>query len=152
TLPEAMVPAAVHVLDALPLTPNGKVDRNSLPFDDARGEVPTPVVDLDGNEAVVAEAWTTVLGRTPGLDDNFFDVGGHSLRAVAVFRQLSDHTDATIALTDVFRFPTIRSFAAHLDGGGASVIAADDTSLAVAGGTDRGARRRAARQRRGARS
>ncbi|MEO0495150.1 MAG: MupA/Atu3671 family FMN-dependent luciferase-like monooxygenase, partial [Actinomycetota bacterium] len=152
SLPEAMVPAALSFLDALPFTPNGKVDRKALPFaslGSASSEAPT---DLDGNEAVVADVWNGVLGRTPGLDDNFFDVGGHSLRAVAVFRQLADRTDTSIALTDVFRFPTIRSFAAHLDGSTHPADGAGEGEpVAAAAGTDRGAKRRAARQRRGAR-
>lgn len=151
-LPEAMVPAAVSVLDALPLTPNGKVDRKALPFGSIGGGSSEAPTDLDGNEAIVAEVWNTVLGRTPGLDDNFFDVGGHSLRAVAVFRQLADRIEAPIALTDVFRFPTMRSFAAHLDGASGDVATDDREPVAAAAGTDRGAKRRAARQRRGGRA
>lgn len=154
-LPDAMVPSAVVWVDELPLTPNGKVDRKALPFaDGVTAGHPVEPTDLDGNASVVASVWHDVLARPVGLDDNFFDIGGHSLRAVAVFRQLADRTGAPIALTDVFRFPTVRSFAAHLDalsGGRPGDAAGPEPELAgaAAAGTDRGAMRRAARKRRG---
>lgn len=150
-LPDAMVPSSVRSIDALPLTPNGKVDRKALPFGGAGGEAAPVADDLEGNESVVASVWAAVLGHGAGLDDNFFDIGGHSLRAVAVFRSIVDRTGATIALTDVFRFPTIRSLASHLDslsGDSPSDGGSADAELATAG-TDRGARRREARRRRG---
>ena len=68
----------------------------------------------DATEQLVAEAWSAELRRPVRRDDNFFDIGGNSLLAVAVFRRISDRTDAALALTDVFRYPTIRTFAAHL--------------------------------------
>jgi len=150
-LPDAMVPSSVVMIDALPLTPNGKVDRKALPFASVSG-APVGDVSLEGTESVVADVWRAVLGRSVGADENFFDIGGHSLRAVAVFRQIVDKTGASLALTDVFRFPTVRSFAAHLDGldpDSARATDSDSGAVTPAAGTDRGAMRRAARQRRG---
>ena len=106
-------------IDAFPLTPNGKVDRKALPAVDgddrgrcAPAQVAAP--PADDTEKLVADIWTDELGCAVGRDDNFFDIGGHSLLAVKVFRRLSDATGAPLALTDVFRFPTVRTFAAHL--------------------------------------
>ena len=68
--------------------------------------------ELEGtSEALVASAWANELGRAVGRNDNFFDVGGHSLLAVKVFRHIAEVTGAPISLTDVFRFPTVRTLA-----------------------------------------
>jgi|GEM_PF-1737405 len=66
------------------------------------------------HEAVVADLWTELLGRVVGRDDHFFDIGGHSLLAVAVLRRLQDTTGLPLALTDVFRHPTVATLGAHL--------------------------------------
>ena len=152
-LPDAMVPSVVLRLDAFPLTPNGKIDRSALP---AEGRVsgadaqPATAPPADANERLVADIWTSELERPVGRDDNFFDIGGHSLLAVKVFRRLTDVTEVPLALTDIFRFPTVRTFAAHL---GAGHVAGTDrhdgvTSAGAPTGTDRGAMRRRALARR----
>ncbi len=154
-LPDVMVPSAAIALDAFPLTPNGKIDRKALPSEgpamsaDAQVWTAPPADDV---ERLVAEIWSAELERPVGRDDNFFDIGGHSLLAVKVFRRLSDATSARLSLTDVFRFPTVRTFAAHLDA--LQSAGTDDASPAPAAvsaptGTDRGAMRRRALARRG---
>jgi natural product biosynthesis luciferase-like monooxygenase protein len=155
-LPDAMVPSVLRRLEALPLTPNGKIDRKALPAD--VGAIPTGVDGAgahlaDDTERLVASIWASELERTVGRDDNFFDIGGHSLLAVKVFRRLTDETSAALALTDVFRFPTVRTFAAHLSSlqGAAQVdgAPAPEPVAAAPTGTDRGAMRRRALARRG---
>ena len=115
-LPEAMVPSTVTRLDAFPLTPNGKIDRKALPVDTSyvAAAEPTGSPPASDTERLIAEIWSSELERPVGQDDNFFDVGGHSLLAVKVFRRLTDATAAPLALTDIFRFPTVRALAAHL--------------------------------------
>ncbi len=116
TLPEVMVPAHIVFLDALPLTPNHKIDRKALPRPGDVATAVTPAVPpRDGLEAQIAAVWREVLG-TPavGVDDNFFDVGGHSLLAVQVHRRLQAVVGPRLSLTDLFRFPTIRALARHL--------------------------------------
>jgi natural product biosynthesis luciferase-like monooxygenase protein len=150
SLPSIMVPDGVVLLDAFPLTPNGKIDRNALP-DGSAAAIDAPVTEpaSAGNEALVAEVWTAHLQRPVGRNDNFFDIGGHSLSAVAVFRDLQRRTGASIALTDVFRFPTVADFAAHLDrvtaepGGGSASTDVPTTMGAPV--VDRGTLRRLAR-------
>jgi acyl carrier protein len=146
-LPEYMVPAHFVVLDRLPLTPNGKIDRKALPAVDremgATRVEPITAPPLDDTEKLVAAIWSDELDVPVGRDDNFFDVGGHSLLAVKVFRRLCEETGAPLALTDVFRFPTVRTIAAHVGTllGSPSV---DEPARAVGGatGVDRGAMRR----------
>ena len=79
-----------------------------------------------------------------GLDDNFFDLGGHSLLTVRVHDRLSARIAKPLAVTDLFRFPTVRALAAHLGGEAPERSGADR-------GRDRAAARRAAmgRRRRG---
>jgi acyl carrier protein len=139
-LPEVMVPAVVLVLPQLPMTPNGKVDRKQLP--DARvAAAPRPAAAPEGGlESTIAAIWQEVLGLPQvGTTDNFFDLGGHSLLVVQVQRRLREATGQEVAITDMFRLPTIRALAQHLSGGAAS--------QAVSQGQNRAQQRRALRNR-----
>ncbi|MBF9029166.1 LLM class flavin-dependent oxidoreductase [Rhodobacterales bacterium HKCCE3408] len=118
-LPEIMVPSAITVLDRFPMTPNGKIDRKSLPDAFAPDLSDAETETEDATEARIAEIWGAALGlRSVPLTANFFDLGGHSLLVVQVQRQLKDALGRDIAITDMFRFPTVRSLAAHLGSGG----------------------------------
>jgi len=146
-LPAIMVPSVVVPLDAFPLTPNGKIDRKALPAPErelgATSLGPVTAPPADDTEKLVASIWADELGVPVGRDDNFFDVGGHSLLAVKVFRRICDATDAALALTDVFRFPTVRTISAHIGAlqGSASLEPAG-RAAGGATGVDRGAMRR----------
>lgn len=137
-LPEVMVPSHVSVLSALPRTPNGKVDRRTLAIQtpsSPASSVPAPA-HSDMERRVLA-SWCQVLGTGAlGVDDNFFDVGGHSLLVVRLHRHLQEELDRNIALTDLYRFPTVRTFSTSLTSG-------SEKSAAVEGALDRAARRRA---------
>jgi amino acid adenylation domain-containing protein len=117
TLPEYMVPGAFHFLDDLPRTPNGKLDRQALttgPLPDADaccGFVP-PDSPL---ERGIAEIWQQVLGlERVGLDDNFFDLGGHSLLLAQVQAKLADMLGCELTMVELFQHPTVRALAARL--------------------------------------
>jgi len=120
-LPEHMIPSHVVALDMLPLTPNGKVDRNALPLPDAVSttsviEYVAPTGEVEGK---IAELWQDTLGlERVGMDDNFFDIGGHSLLVVRIHRSLKELLEQPVSLTDLYRFPTIRSFVDYLNSGG----------------------------------
>jgi acyl carrier protein len=118
TLPDIMVPAQIVVLDRMPLTPNGKIDRKALPkpLAEAAADV---VAAADDTEATIASIWAAALGvKTVSTTANFFDLGGHSLLVVQVQRQMRDALARDIAITDIFRFPTVRALAAHLGDAG----------------------------------
>ncbi|MET0588166.1 MAG: AMP-binding protein, partial [Novosphingobium sp.] len=145
-LPEFMVPASFIELVALPRTPNGKIDRKALPDPDSiRVEVPSNSAPEPANamETQIQDVWCDLL-KLPrvGLRDNFFDIGGHSLLAVQLHRRLVAIADKPVSLTDIFRFPTIATLAAHLSASG-------DEPEAAREGQDRAQNRRAALQRRG---
>lgn len=148
-LPAVMVPDLWVEVDRFPLTPNGKIDRRALPSPKSPpGRSGVAASAANDRERLVAEAWQQALGHGVGRDDNFFDVGGNSLLAVKVFRGLSDDTGLRISLTDVFRHPTVRSFAAHLDAL-EGLDNGDTPDEHARTGSDRGALRRRARQRGG---
>ena len=101
---------ASSLLDALPLTPNGKVDRTRPAGSRAtrrRGRRPrrSPRNELERRLAAI---WREVLGLAAvGVDDNFFDLGGHSLLLVQVAGRAGARRSAsTVAIVDLFRFPT----------------------------------------------
>ncbi len=120
TLPAAMVPAAVVVLDRLPLLPSGKVDRLRLPDPghDRPDLASSYVAPGSERERQVAAVWQRVLGLDQvGIHDNFFDLGGHSLLAAEVQGKLREELGLDLQLVDLFRHPTVQALAAHLDGG-----------------------------------
>ena len=143
SLPEFMIPSSFHVMDALPLTPNGKVDRKALPAPNAGARPETPYEAPESAlEELIAAVWKDVLKlEQVGTRDNFFDLGGHSLLVVQAHRQLRDQVPQRLSLTDLYRFPTVRSLAEHL-----ARDPSDDEASSVS--RDRAARRKAALSRR----
>jgi acyl-coenzyme A synthetase/AMP-(fatty) acid ligase len=116
-LPDYMVPFAVVRLDALPLTPGGKTDRRALraPPEERTRAGAAPRGPL---EEAVAAAWREVLALPAvGADDNFFDLGGHSVGLARVQALLRDRLERDVSVVELFRFPTVRALAAHLSAG-----------------------------------
>jgi acyl carrier protein len=116
-LPDYMLPAAFAVLADLPRTPNGKVDRQALPGLETLGaEAGLPYSAPQTQvERSIAGVWQEMLGlKRVGLDDNFFDLGGHSLLLVQVHDRLERLLKVKMSLVDLFRYPTIESLAEFL--------------------------------------
>ncbi|HCA85840.1 MAG TPA: non-ribosomal peptide synthetase, partial [Streptomyces sp.] len=114
-----MVPQAVVVLDALPLSPHGKVDRSALPAPAAGRAAHTPALPLRNElERLVADVWKELLPEVPsvGVEENFFDIGGHSLLLVALQHKLQSVAGRDIELLDLFRHTSVRDQAAFLAG------------------------------------
>jgi hypothetical protein len=121
SLPEYMVPAHFVWLERLPLTPNGKIDRKALPVPGGGAAPSETLYVAPGNEleAVIAKVWQETLGRDKvGIDDNFFDIGGHSLLVVRMHRRLDKLVAKPVSLTDLYRFTTIRSLSKFLGSDG----------------------------------
>ncbi|MFN7023118.1 MAG: MupA/Atu3671 family FMN-dependent luciferase-like monooxygenase [Pseudorhizobium sp.] len=120
SLPDCMVPSEVMALEAFPLTPNAKVDRNRLPLPaapppKASPSYTPPTGDL---ELTLSSAFARVLGREQvGRSENFFAIGGHSLLAVQLHRELKSSLAPGLTITDLFRFPTVAALAVHIGGG-----------------------------------
>jgi amino acid adenylation domain-containing protein len=132
-LPDYMVPARVTILPKLPLTPHGKVDREALP----EPEGPAYVVPRTMEEEVLAAVWGRVLGASRvGIDDDYFALGGDSIRSIQVVSQARER-GLSFSMEDLFRHRTIRTLAAALApaSGGAEPEAAAPFSLIAS--TDR---------------
>ncbi|WP_019634550.1 type I polyketide synthase [Actinomadura atramentaria] len=117
-LPRALIPAYFVALDALPLNANGKVDRARLPEPDARrpaaSAAHTP--PRTGLERRLCALWAELLHlERVGIDDSFFDLGGHSLLLVEVHRTLTEDLGHDLPLVALFEAPTIRSLSDRLE-------------------------------------
>ncbi|NMG07610.1 non-ribosomal peptide synthetase [Brasilonema sp. UFV-L1] len=117
-LPEYMVPNVFVTLDTLPLTSNGKIDRFALPAPDKEITLSTeayvkPQTEL---ERMIATIWQEVLQvEKVGLYDSFFDLGGHSLLLIKVHNKLREIFNQDISILEMFKHPTVSSFAQYLN-------------------------------------
>ncbi|MCP4213766.1 MAG: amino acid adenylation domain-containing protein, partial [bacterium] len=115
-LPAHMLPSHFMELNALPLTPNGKVDRKALPQPEASavGDYSPP---QDHLETELVNLWSEVLNigdnteRPLGIDDNFFQMGGHSLKATVLTARIHRRLKVKVPLGELFRTPHIRGIA-----------------------------------------
>ncbi|MBS0151277.1 MAG: amino acid adenylation domain-containing protein [Nitrospira sp.] len=116
-VPDYMVPSTIVVLASLPRNANGKVDRRSLPEPDFRGSLQTFVAPRTDMETRLAREWAEVLGLPQvGIHDNFFDLGGHSLRAVQLVSRVQRIIGNPIALLDLFQAPTVAGLVERISG------------------------------------
>jgi amino acid adenylation domain-containing protein len=108
-IPDSMIPSDVTALSALPLTPHGKVDRSRLPRPIAKEKPVLPATPGSPEEARLCRIWADVLGsKDVGLDDNFFDLGGHSLLVAQVQQRIASEFGQRIAIAELFHSPTVR--------------------------------------------
>ena len=115
SLPDAMVPSRISILEALPRTASGKLDRRSLPVPKAAklGSGGPPRTPL---EQAIARGCGRVLGLDGiGLDDDFFQIGGDSLKAVELATELASTLRRAVSAPDVFERRTVRDLATWLD-------------------------------------
>ncbi|MCP5106915.1 MAG: AMP-binding protein, partial [bacterium] len=116
TLPGHMVPSFFVSLERLPLNPSGKVDRQALPEPRFTGgaDYAAPRSALEDR---LLEIWSGALGLSGaviGIDDHFFEMGGHSLSAAAVTAQVHKTFHLRLSLAEMFRHPTVRQAARYL--------------------------------------
>ncbi|NEU79910.1 non-ribosomal peptide synthetase [Nostoc sp. UIC 10630] len=117
-LPNYMVPAVFVILDSLPLTPNGKVDRQNLPAcDRSRPDLEeTFIAPRNSTEAILASIWAELLGLEQiGIDDNFFNLGGHSLIAAQMLSRIREGFQVELFFHHIFANPTIAGLAGLIE-------------------------------------
>ncbi|HYH45171.1 MAG TPA: phosphopantetheine-binding protein, partial [Thermoanaerobaculia bacterium] len=115
-LPDYMVPAAWVELAELPLNANGKVDRRALPAPQPQEARPGFVAPSSPTEEALAAIWAEVLGRgRVGIHDNFFDLGGHSLKATQVVSRVRETFGVELPLRRLFDQPTVAALAACIE-------------------------------------
>jgi amino acid adenylation domain-containing protein len=114
TLPDYMIPSIVVGLASVPMTPNGKIDRQALPdpFRTALRAVVSRDPPAPGMERIIAEIWQSVLGvEQVSADDNFFEIGGHSLLSLRVAAAVEQRTGHSLDPRVLF-FHSLRQVAA----------------------------------------
>ncbi|HLP60854.1 MAG TPA: amino acid adenylation domain-containing protein, partial [Candidatus Deferrimicrobium sp.] len=113
TIPSYMIPSYFMQIDRLPLTANGKLDRKALPEPEtiAYREYTPP-----GNETekILAEVWEDVLSKKVGIHDNFFEIGGDSIKIILIVGRLQKR-QLKININDFFAHPTIQKLANYID-------------------------------------
>jgi acyl carrier protein len=109
-----MVPSAFVVVDAFPVNANGKLDRAALPLpSEQRPDVGRRYVEPETPvQEAIASIWSEVLGvERVGIDDDFFDLGGHSLLGVRVLARVQDALGVDVNLARMFERSTVRELA-----------------------------------------
>ncbi|KAA8787881.1 AMP-binding protein, partial [Paenibacillus amylolyticus] len=113
-LPGYMIPSYFVEMERLPLTPNGKIDRKALPAPEGEARSGTEyVAPRNELERKLASIWQEVLGLTKeiGVYENFFDIGGHSLRATTLVSKIHKELNVDLPLREVFRHSMIENMA-----------------------------------------
>ncbi|WP_205875624.1 non-ribosomal peptide synthetase [Mycobacterium camsae] len=114
-LPDYMTPAAYVVIDEIPITTHGKIDRKALPQPEITSEAefrePTTAT-----ERTVAGLFADLLGAgRVGLEDSFFDLGGHSLAATKLVAAIRAECGVAIGIRDIFESETVAQLAELID-------------------------------------
>ena len=125
-LPGYMVPGYFVQLDAMPLTLNGKIDRKKLPDPEGlgMGSGVEYVAPRNETETTLLTIWTEILGRDSiSVKDNFFNIGGHSLRATRLMGQIHKAFDVKLGLKDLFATPVLEDQARLIAQSGKTLFA-----------------------------
>jgi myxalamid-type nonribosomal peptide synthetase MxaA len=119
TMPDYMIPSAFVVLERLPLTSNGKVDKRLLPLPRPEAYGRQQYEPPEGEvEHTLAGIWQGLLGiERVGREDNFFDLGGHSLLVIKAVFQINQSCDCALTARDMYGSPTVRELAARISSG-----------------------------------
>jgi amino acid adenylation domain-containing protein len=133
SLPGYMIPAHFMKIDKVPLTPNGKLDRRALPVPDVgdRGEYTPPG---DAVEEQLVKIWADLLSIETsiiGIDADFFQLGGHSLKATIMAARIQDAFNVRFPLSEVFKAPTIRGIAEYTRLAGIGIVTAKEKNLVL---------------------
>lgn len=118
SLPAFMIPGYYIPLSSLPLTANGKVNRKALPAPDGLGLASgiTYIAAGTDTELRLVAIWEELLGQSPiGIHDNFFNLGGHSLKATRLLSRIKREFNAKLTLKDLFAVPVLEQQALMID-------------------------------------
>ena len=112
-LPEYMIPSAFVLLDRFPLNPNGKLDRKALPIPEQQSiDSATYVAPRTHVEEQLAQIWANLLGlKIVGVQDNFFNIGGHSLLLTRLVSEIRHLFEIEISIRTLFGHPMLADMA-----------------------------------------
>ncbi|MCU0290187.1 MAG: condensation domain-containing protein, partial [Acidobacteria bacterium] len=118
-LPDYMIPSYFVRLEKIPLTPNGKIDRKALPKPELKAG-DGYLAPRDEIEKKLVDLWAEVLDSQAhvsiGIDDNFFQLGGHSLKATILVSRIHKNLNVHVPLAEIFKRPTVRGLAEYIKG------------------------------------
>ncbi|MEO1514769.1 MAG: amino acid adenylation domain-containing protein [Bacteroidota bacterium] len=118
-LPKFMIPEYLILMDEMPMTSSGKIDRKQLPepkLVERQVQKKELVEPATQTEADLLKVWQSVLGMTDiSTDDNFFEIGGHSFKAIKIQTTFYQQSGVKLTIKDIFTHPDIQSLAAYID-------------------------------------
>lgn len=116
SLPGYMIPSVIMMIPELPLTPNGKINRKVLPAPDFNLLVSERIA-RNPQEEILCDLFAEVLSIARiGIDDNFFEIGGHSLLAARLMGRIRETLGVELGIGKLFESPTVAELAKQLDG------------------------------------
>ncbi|MCP4219479.1 MAG: amino acid adenylation domain-containing protein, partial [bacterium] len=114
-IPDYMVPSFFVIMDNIPLTTNGKVNKRALPLHTSQVTTGPGSAPSGEEEAAIREIWAAVLGLDDiGTEDNFYEVGGDSIKAVQISSRMND-MELSVNAKDILEFQTISQLMMHVD-------------------------------------
>ncbi|MCK5055225.1 MAG: amino acid adenylation domain-containing protein, partial [Candidatus Aminicenantes bacterium] len=117
TLPTYMIPAHFVEIEELPLTPTGKIDRKTLPEPEIKTGSGYAAPTNETEKRLVA-IWADVLRidmSVSGVDDNFFESGGHSLKVTRLLGRVHKEFNTEVPFSQIFKTPTVRGLASYIN-------------------------------------
>jgi iturin family lipopeptide synthetase B len=126
-----MQPAHFITLEKMPLNSNGKIDKKALPVPKPVVAIAAPVVvNASPVEKELIAIWEEILQRKGiGLSDNFFEIGGHSLKGMRVLARINAAFSTRFTLKDIFRKPTVAQQAAAIEESRPAVLAVEKEEI-----------------------
>lgn len=117
-LPQYMIPNKIVQLEKIPVTINGKVDLSALPIPNIEGskerKYTAPRNEL---EEMISIIWKEALKLNEvGVMDNFFDLGGNSLRAIVISTKMHENLEVHVPISEIFNNPTVEELAIYVNG------------------------------------
>ncbi len=113
-LPDYMVPSYYVTIEKIPLTANGKLDRKALPKPNKVLVRKTYVPPENNTQMVLCKIWGDVLGiDRVGTSDNFFEIGGDSIKALQILARLYQH-GLQFTIKNLFKYPTVKELSTQV--------------------------------------
>ncbi len=114
-LPKYMIPSGLMRLDSIPVTKNGKLDKKALPGIVCSNNMVYVKPDTE-TEIMLCKAFETILNVPQvGINDDFFDLGGHSLRAMRLINKIQNAAEVKLSVRDVIQNSTPAALAALIE-------------------------------------
>ena len=112
-LPDYMIPSAFIHMNQFPINVNGKIDKQKLPAFDFKGDEDNYVAPSTDIEKDICKIWKDLFGISKiGINDDFFRLGGNSLKAIAMVNELQSSFD--IKISDIYKYKTVSKLAQNL--------------------------------------